>query len=137
MIWRLIYDLRDLDFDFCGGIGDCVLYGPEIRKKAVCAYRHEKTDNARYFARGEEVNERTLKDIESELKRARRKHPLFASTEPRAVCIIAEEFGEMAQAVNDSLALGRKTEEGERKMLEARMEALHVIATCIRFLEEV
>ena len=82
------------------------------------------------------MNERTLKDIESELNRARRKHPLFASTEPRAVCIIAEEFGEMAQAVNDSLALGRKTEEGEKKMLEARMEALHVIATCVRFLEE-
>ena len=83
------------------------------------------------------MTEQTLKDIASELMRARRKHPLFASTEPRAVCIIAEEFGEMAQAVNDSLALGRKTEEGERKMLEARMEALHVIATCVRFLEEV
>ena len=137
MIWRWNYDLRDLDFDFCGGIGDCVLYGPEIRKKAVCSYRNKKAYHARYFIRGEEVNERTLKDIESELKRARRKHPLFANTEPRAVCIIAEEFGEMAQAVNDSLALGRKTEEGERKMLEARMEALHVIATCIRLLEEV
>ena len=137
MIWRRVYDLRDLDFDFCRGVWDCVLYGPEIRKKAVCSYRHETAYHTRHFVGGDEVNERTLKDIESELKRARRKHPLFASTEPRAVCIIAEEFGEMAQAVNDSLALGRKTEEGERKMLEARMEALHVIATCIRFLEEV
>ena len=82
------------------------------------------------------MNERTRKDIEGELKRARAKHPLFANTEARAVCIIAEEFGEMAQSVNDSLSAGRMTEEGERKMLEARMEALHVIATCIRFLEE-
>ena len=137
MIWRLDYDLRDLDFDFCRRIGDCVLYGPEIRKKAVCPHRYKTAYHTRHFVGGEEVNERTLKDIESELKRARRKHPLFASTEPRAVCIIAEEFGEMAQAVNDSLALGRKTEEGEKKMLEARMEALHVIATCVRFLEEI
>lgn len=136
MIWRRIYDLRDLDFDFCRRIGNCVFYGPEIRTEAVCSYRHKTAYYARYFVGGEEVNERTLKDIESELKRARRKHPLFASTEPRAVCIIAEEFGEMAQAVNDSLALGRKTEEGEKKMLEARMEAIHVIATCVRFLEE-
>lgn len=82
------------------------------------------------------MNERTRKDIENEVKRARAKHPLFASTEARAVCIIAEEFGEMAQAVNDSLSAGRKTEEGEKLMLAARMEALHVVATCVRFLEE-
>ena len=67
MIWRRIYDLRSLDFDFCRRIGNCVFYGPEIRKKAICTYRHETAYHARHFVGGEEVNERTLKDIESEL----------------------------------------------------------------------
>ena len=119
-------------FDFSWGV--CVRQ--KVRTEAIREDWHKKTHHTGYSFGREKMNERTLKDIESELKRARRKHPLFANTEPRAVCIIAEEFGEMAQAVNDSLALGRNTEEGEIKMLDARMEALHVIATCIRFLEE-
>lgn len=82
------------------------------------------------------MNSLTRKDIENAVKQAREKHPLFAETREQAVCIIAEEFGEMAQAVNDSIALGRTTEEAEKKMLEAKMEALHVIATCVRFIEE-
>ena len=81
------------------------------------------------------MNPHTLKDIENAVKKAREKHPLFAETREGAVCIIAEEFGEMAQAVNDSVALGRITEEAKEKMLEAKMEALHVIATCVRFIE--
>lgn len=67
---------------------------------------------------------KTKCDIELELARARAKHPLFAHNEAEGVSIIGEEFGELCKAVN------------ERAFDHAKLEALHVIATCIRFVEE-
>lgn len=67
---------------------------------------------------------KTQCNIELELANARAKHPLFASNEAEGISIIGEEFGELCKAVN----------EGEYK--HAKLEALHVIATCIRFVED-
>lgn len=67
---------------------------------------------------------KTQCDIEFELANARTKHPLFAANEAEGVSIIGEEFGELCQAVND------------KDYEHAKLEALHMIATCIRFLEE-
>lgn len=70
------------------------------------------------------MNTKTQCDIELELARARAKHPLFASCFADGTSIIGEEFGELCQAVND------------KDYEHAKLEALHVIATCVRFLEE-
>lgn len=67
---------------------------------------------------------KTQCDIELELANARAKHPLFSANEAEGVSIIGEEFGELCKAVN------------ERDFNHAKLEALHVIATCIRFVEE-
>ena len=67
---------------------------------------------------------KTQVNIEYELANARTKHSLFASNAPEGISVIGEEFGELCKAVN----------EGDYK--HAKLEALHVIATCIRFLEE-
>lgn len=67
---------------------------------------------------------KTQCDIELELANARTKHPLFATSGTEGISIIGEEFGELCRAVN------------ERDYEHAKLEALHVIATCIRFLEE-
>ena len=58
------------------------------------------------------------------LAHARVEHPRWPANEFEAMCIITEEVGEIAQALNDG-DLGR-----------AREEAGHVLATVIRFLEE-
>lgn len=67
---------------------------------------------------------KTQCDIELELANARAKHPLFATNRAKGISIIAEEFGELCKAVN------------EEDYKHAKMEALHVIVTCIRFVEE-
>lgn len=65
---------------------------------------------------------RTL--IDSELAFARAKHPVFSTFKAEGISIIGEEFGELCKAVN------------EKDYKQAKLEALHVIATCIRFVEE-
>lgn len=67
---------------------------------------------------------KTQCDIELELANARAKHPVFAANEQSGISIIGEEFGELCKAVN------------EEDYKHAKMEALHVIVTCIRFVEE-
>lgn len=67
---------------------------------------------------------KTQCDIELELASAREKHPHFAYNQFDAIPVIGEEFGEMCKAIN------------ERDYKHAKEEALHVIATCIRFVEE-
>lgn len=62
--------------------------------------------------------------IEKAVKKAETKHPLFAESAYQAISIIGEEFGELAQAVND------------KDFERAEAEALDLIATCIRFLKE-
>lgn len=61
--------------------------------------------------------------IENAVRHAEQKHPVFATNKFQAVSIIGEEFGELAQAVNDN------------DFEKAEVEALDLIATCIRFLK--
>ena len=67
----------------------------------------------------------TEKYIREQLARARRIHPEFPENPAEALCIISEELGELAQAIND-------TESKER----LKEEASHVAVTAIRFIEE-
>ena len=60
----------------------------------------------------------------SELIRAKEKHPEFPENHAEALCIITEELGELAEAIND----GDSVE-------HLREEAAHVAVTAIRFLE--
>lgn len=62
-------------------------------------------------------------EIISAVRHAEKKHPEFAENRFQAVSIIGEEFGELAQAVNDN------------DFEQAEAEALDLIATCIRFLK--
>ena len=66
----------------------------------------------------------TIEKIKESVEYARKKHPYFSVTHASGVSIIGEEFGEVAQAVNDF------------DISKAKEEAYHVIATCIRFVEE-
>ena len=60
----------------------------------------------------------------SELIRAKEKHPEFAENHAEALCIITEELGELAEAINDKQSIDH-----------LREEAAHVAVTAIRFLE--
>ena len=61
--------------------------------------------------------------VKRELDHARNKHPLWPLNRYRQLTIIAEEFGELAQAINDN------------REDDAEIEAAQTIATLIRFLE--
>ena len=60
------------------------------------------------------MRKETKELIKQSLQYARTKHPLFAENESAGVSIIGEEFGELCK----------------------KSEALHIIATCIRYVEE-
>ena len=67
-----------------------------------------------------------------EYGKARRKHPGFTETVTNAVCLIAEELGELAREINDENSRNRDgiTLSGWRK--KAQIEAAHVAVTAIR-----
>ena len=60
----------------------------------------------------------------SELIKAKAKHPEFPENPAEAFCIISEELGELAEAINDGDSVDH-----------LREEAAHVAVTAIRFLE--
>lgn len=60
-----------------------------------------------------------------EYDKAKRKHPEFPNNPAEALCIIMEELGELAQAINDKEPSERQIE-----------EAAHVAVTAIRFIEQ-
>ena len=60
-----------------------------------------------------------------ELGKAKAKHPIFPKQDADGLCIINEELGELAQAINDG--------EPKERQIE---EAAHVAVTAIRFIEE-
>lgn len=62
--------------------------------------------------------------IQAEYNKAKNKHPYFPENPAEALCIIAEELGELAQAINDK--------EEKTRLIE---EAAHVAVTAIRFIE--
>jgi NTP pyrophosphatase (non-canonical NTP hydrolase) len=72
------------------------------------------------------MKEKTALEIVAlELGKAKGKHAIFPEGNADGLCIITEELGELAAAIND----------GERKerLIE---EAAHVAVTAIRFIEE-
>lgn len=60
-----------------------------------------------------------------QLTKAKAKHPIFPSNPSEGLCIITEELGELAEAINDM--------ETKERMKE---EAAHVAVTALRFIEE-
>lgn len=62
--------------------------------------------------------------IDWQLTKAKVKHPEFPDNPTEALCIITEELGELAEAINDKQSKERMRE-----------EAAHVAVTAIRFLE--
>jgi NTP pyrophosphatase (non-canonical NTP hydrolase) len=60
-----------------------------------------------------------------EFGKARAKHPEFPKENADGLCIITEELGELAQAINDG--------EPNKRLIE---EAAHVAVTAIRFITE-
>jgi NTP pyrophosphatase (non-canonical NTP hydrolase) len=62
--------------------------------------------------------------VGKEYAKAKAKHPEFPENLAEAHCIISEELGELAEAINDK-------QDNERM----REEAAHVAVTAIRFLE--
>jgi NTP pyrophosphatase (non-canonical NTP hydrolase) len=63
--------------------------------------------------------------VGKEYFKAKDKHPVFPDNSAEALCIIAEELGELAQAINDKESKDRQIE-----------EAAHVAVTAIRFIEQ-
>ena len=60
-----------------------------------------------------------------ELEKAERKHPEYPAEPEKALSIIAEELGELAQSINDG--------ESKQRLIE---EAAHVAVTAFRFIEQ-
>ena len=72
-----------------------------------------------------EKSNTALEIVALELGKAKGKHPKFAVSPADGVCIINEELGELAAAINDGESRERQIE-----------EAAHVAVTAIRFVEE-
>lgn len=72
------------------------------------------------------MTEKTALEIVAlELGKAKGKHAIFPDGNADGLCIISEELGELAQAINDG--------ETKDRLIE---EAAHVAVTAIRFIEE-
>ena len=72
------------------------------------------------------MTEKTAFEIVAlELGKAKGKHAIFPDGNADGLCIISEELGELAQAINDMETKDRQIE-----------EAAHVAVTAIRFIEE-
>ena len=63
--------------------------------------------------------------VGEEYAKAKAKHPVFPANPAEGLSIIAEELGELAEAINDMETKDRLKE-----------EAAHVAVTAIRFIEE-
>jgi NTP pyrophosphatase (non-canonical NTP hydrolase) len=64
------------------------------------------------------------KYVLEQLEKAKAKHPIFPSNPSEGLSIIAEELGELAEAINDGDSIDH-----------LREEAAHVAVTAIRFIE--
>jgi NTP pyrophosphatase (non-canonical NTP hydrolase) len=72
------------------------------------------------------MKEKTALEIVAlELGKAKGKHAIFPEGNADGLCIITEELGELAAAINDG--------ENKERLIE---EAAHVAVTAIRFIEE-
>lgn len=66
----------------------------------------------------------TREYIDWQMTKAKAKHPEFPDNPAEALCIITEEVGELAEAINDRDCIEHQIE-----------EAAHVAVTAIRFIE--
>lgn len=74
----------------------------------------------------ENVNAQVATNIVGiEYDKAKKKHPVFPRDPASGLCIISEELGELAEAINDKEPSERQIE-----------EAAHVAVTAIRFIEQ-
>lgn len=80
----------------------------------------DKADKTCYAA-----EDAALEIVAIELGKAKAKHPEFPYLYSERLSIIAEEFGELAAAIND--------EEDKTRIVE---EAAHIAVTAIRFIEK-
>jgi hypothetical protein len=71
------------------------------------------------------IDQMAYKELLKAMQYAKNKHPEYPNNSAEALCIIAEELGELAQAINDGESTERQIE-----------EAAHVAVTAIRFIEE-
>ena len=80
------------------------------------------------------MNDKILKILVAEYDAAVMEHPKFAALRTHAVCLIAEELGELAQEINNDLESPPQVElRGWRE--RAIREAAHVAVTAIRTME--
>jgi transcriptional regulator NrdR family protein len=94
----------------------------------VCKHRYttiEQYKDKVVFERNSDVESAALEIVALELGRAKAKHPEFPQWNSDRLCIINEELGELAAAINDGECKDRQIE-----------EAAHVAVTAIRFIEE-
>lgn len=83
----------------------------------------------------EPIQKEVLRRVLSEKFYAEKKHPCFCTGLAHGVSIIAEEMGELAQAVNDMLATPNNAE-AEKHRPAAVTEAAHVAVTALRLMEQ-
>lgn len=101
-----------------------------------------KEDFKRSIAFLQDIVNNPYVDIAAELSAAKAKHPTWSDNLAERACIITEELGEMAEAVNELLALDHKPTYNEidldrEKLRDAvRGECIQVAATAVRFLQE-
>lgn len=76
----------------------------------------------------------TIKLIEKHLKKARKKHPCFASSLLHFSSIATEELGEMVKNINDAY-ITANIKKSNNLINMAKDEALDLIAVLIRFIE--
>ena len=76
----------------------------------------------------------TKNKIDTHLKKARKKHPLFIEGIIQLPAIATEELGEMVKEIND--AYYSSNEKIRKKLIQcAKSEALDLIAVLVRFIE--
>lgn len=102
-----------------------------LRRFECVACKHRYTTIEQYkdkvvFNRFPDAECTALEIVALELGRAKAKHPDFTKFTHSRLCLIAEELGELAAAINDGECKERKIE-----------EAAHVAVTAIRFIEEI
>jgi hypothetical protein len=72
---------------------------------------------------------KSAKEVNKEMRRARRLHPVWPDDQVHQVAKICEESGEALQAANNHFEMGSS-------IAMIRTEVIHTLGTCYRWLEE-
>lgn len=125
-----------------GHILEAVILAADPKEKE--GLRQLKNDYEKMFAnelaearnQTDGVLEKNWDMVRQELRRARKLHPNFADTYADAICVMVEEIGELAQAVNDMQTFERLEHITAARRL-AKTEAAQVAVTALRFMEKI